>query len=76
MVKYLVYFVIFFRPFSPSSFCNFFKPGKIDVNNCINKDAFIFGKTPNEKIPKINCFPCENVFSRDKIELPLSDSYK
>ena len=55
---------------------NLFSPGKIDVNTCISKDALIFGKIPSEKIPKINCLPCENVLRSDKIELPFRESYR
>ena len=75
-VKYLVYSVIFLFPFSPSSFCNFFNAGIVDVNICINIDALTFGKIPNENIPKTNCFPCENVLRSDINELPFNESYK
>ena len=73
IVRYLVYWLIFALPYSPSFF-NVSSAGCIDVNNCMIIDEVIYGIIFNAKILILSNAPPENRFIIPKIFIALPEN--
>jgi hypothetical protein len=70
-VPYLVYFVIFFLPASPS-FASFPIAGITTVNNWKIMEALIYGIMPRAKIVSLDKAPPENISKKPMSAPPFS----